>query len=785
VDREHREHPGAEPATPHFPGRDGTEVTPHTVAQILRAIARYAPLAIIVTDLEGRVSLWNPAAERLFGWSAAEVLGRGNPIVPQEKGEEYRRLQESVRDGSPYHSRELQRQRRDGSRIRLNASSAALHDRQGAVIGLLGIFEDVTERRAAEEALRENEARFRAAFENAAVGASIVDLSGRFLRVNRFLCRLTGYAEEELRSKTFSEITHPEDVHIGLDALRRQLAGEEEFASFEKRYLRKDGGVVHMIVSPTLIRDAAGAPSSFVSLFQDVSERKAAEEKLGRSEEFVRTILDSVDEGFILIDRNYRVLTANKAFCAQSGLPCDEVIGLPCDDVARGARRPCAREDAECAGRRAFATAEPATSIRRCENGHDTPRYFERRAFPVLNDAGAVATVIETVRDITEKRLLEEERLKTQKLEAIGTLAGGIAHDFNNLLQGVFGHISLAKMELAPGTPAHEMLSQAEEALHLSVNLTTQLLTFSKGGKPIRRRTALHTVIESSAKFALSGSRTGCRVSLAEDLRPAEVDEGQIGQVIQNIVLNADQAMAPGGTVEIAARNARAPSKALPPALAPGDYVVITVRDHGAGMPPKVLERIFDPYFTTKEKGSGLGLATSYSIVRNHGGLIDVASEVGRGSLFCVYLPAAEGVERRPDPAPEAAPRAPARAGRVLVMDDERVVRTIVGKLLASIGHRAEFAQNGEEAIERFRAAGAAGDPFDAVILDLTVRGGLGGRETLERLLAIDPGVRAVVSSGYSEDAVMADHRAHGFRARLTKPYRLDQLRETLCELLA
>jgi CheY-like chemotaxis protein len=314
------------------------------------------------------------------------------------------------------------------------------------------------------------------------------------------------------------------------------------------------------------------------------------------------------------------------------------------------------------------------------------------------------------------------------------------------------------------------------------VNLTTQLLTFSKGGKPAKKPVALRPLIENSVKFALSGSRVYYRMKMEDGLWMVDADEGQLGQVIQNIVLNADQAMPLGGLVTIAARNVRAPGKGAVPFLKEGSYVAISIKDSGIGIPAKYLEKIFDPYFTTKDKGSGLGLATSYSIVRNHGGIIDVASEVGKGTMFVVYLPAIEAVPEAPK-ALAASPSLP--HGRVLVMDDEPVVRSIAGELLHALGQEADFAATGEEAIEKYAAARASGRPFDAVILDLTVRGGLGGRETMERLRALDPNIKGIVSSGYSDDAVVADHEAFGFRARLTKPYRLEDLKAVLSSLPA
>jgi PAS domain S-box-containing protein len=406
-----------------------------------------------------------------------------------------------------------------------------------------------------------------------------------------------------------------------------------------------------------------------------------------------------------------------------------------------------------------------------------TYRWLESNATAVTDARGRLVGFRGTDRDITERRRLEDELVKAQKLEAIGTLAGGIAHDFNNLLQGLFGYISLARLNLAKSDVAEEMLEQAEKALSLSVNLTTQLLTFAKGGLPVKQRIGLSAVLENPVKFALSGSRSAYRIAVEEGLWVVEADEGQLGQVIQNLVLNASEAMPQGGTVEIVARNEfiERGDNALVPSG--GAFVRIDVKDTGAGIPGQHLARIFDPYFTTKQKGSGLGLATSYSIVRNHGGFIDVSSRLGEGSVFSVYLPASRGGEI-PQPVP-AVPGSVGR-GRALVMDDDRLVRDVAAGMLAALGLAVTTAANGEEAIVLFGKARDEGRPFDIVFLDLTVKSGMGGEETVRRLLEVDPGVKAVVSSGYSDAAVLADHRSHGFSAALNKPYRIEDLRDCL-----
>lgn len=517
-------------------------------------------------------------------------------------------------------------------------------------------------------------------------------------------------------------------------------------------------------------------------LMLSIAERKRAEEILLASESMKRKVLDSVDDGFIVVDQHYRILSANRAYCAHVDVSEDQVIGRHCYEVSHRTTRPCHEFGEDCAVRRAFESGEPCVANHEHQDAEGQVRYVETRAFPIRTETGAVTSVIESVTNTTEKRLLEQERLKTQKLEAIGTLAGGIAHDFNNLLQGVFGYLSLARLRCDDREQGLAALAEAEKALHLSVNLTNQLLTFSKGGKPLRNPMALRPTVESAVRFALSGSRSGYRLS-GDDPWPVEADEGQIGQVIQNIVLNGDQAMPDGGQIEISLRNIEAPGKDLPQGLSPGKYVEIAVADTGTGIPKEHAPRIFDPYFTTKPTGTGLGLATSYSIVRNHHGSIAVESQVGKGTTFFVYLPAAAEL---PGEAPDdlAVQSASTRKGRILLMDDDPMILGVAGELIRTLGHDVEHALDGEEALDKYRDARLSGRPFDVVILDLTIRGGMGGAETIRRLSQIDGDVKGIVSSGYSDDAVTSNFAAHGFKAFLKKPYNFSQLQGALSSLI-
>jgi two-component system cell cycle sensor histidine kinase/response regulator CckA len=384
------------------------------------------------------------------------------------------------------------------------------------------------------------------------------------------------------------------------------------------------------------------------------------------------------------------------------------------------------------------------------------------------------------VDEIVRRKKMEDEILRAQKLEAVGILAGGIAHDFNNVLTSVLNNIYVSKALLGDNGKALERLAAAERALQGAVSLTRQLLTFSRGGEPVRKTAYVRNLIRDTASFSLRGSKVKCDFSAAADLWPVMADEGQLAQVIGNLVINADQAMPRGGTVVVRADNVTLDADSRLP-LPAGRYVRVSVRDHGDGIQEENLQKIFDPYFTTKQKGSGLGLSSSYSIIRKHGGLITVESEAGAGSTFDIYLPAsAEDVLEAEEDAlmPEAG------GARVLLMDDDEMVAESAAEGLRSFGYEVETATDGGAACLMYEKAMVSGRPFEAVVIDLTVQGGMGGAETIKRLKKLDPDVRAIVASGYSDDPVMSRHADYGFRTVITKPYMLEELVRALQRLI-
>ena len=658
-----------------------------------------------------------------------------------------------------------------------------LHAENGTLRGILFIMEDITGRKQTEEMLRASQNRYEAIVDNQAEFVIRYLRGGILTFVNDTICRYINLKRSDLIGKSYHPFIYEDDRTASIRKVE-QLNIKNPSAVVEARIVLTDGRIRWHNWTHSAIFDKDGNIIEYQATGRDITDSRIVEEALRQSEQFVRSILNSVDEGFIVVDRDYRIITANRAYCNQVALPIDDVVGKPYQEVSRKIGNPRREEDKECAITRVFETDMPYAAYRQYNDVTGNTLYVETKAFPLRNTSGAVTSVIESINNITGKHELEEERLKTQKLEAIGTLAGGIAHDFNNLLQGVFGYISLAKMTADRKEKSVAALEQAEKALHLSVKLTNQLLTFSKGGKPVKKLIDLLPVIENAAKFALSGSRSDYRIVVDQDPWQVEADDGQIGQVIQNIVLNADQAMPEGGRVEIMVKNIQIPDKDFPLSLRKGTYLQIAIKDSGIGISQQYITKIFDPYFTTKERGSGLGLATSYAIINNHGGLIDVKSEMDRGSIFTIYLPAAAG-EDKASVSKLTAPAAPVRAGKVLLMDDDQVIRDVGGEILKELGHDMVCAVHGEDAIKKYQVAMESGKPFDVVILDLTIRGGMGGAETLQELLLIDPEVKAVVSSGYSDDELLSKHQGQGFKAFLKKPYKVEDLRGILNKLLA
>ncbi|MDA8082332.1 MAG: PAS domain S-box protein [Nitrospiraceae bacterium] len=514
-----------------------------------------------------------------------------------------------------------------------------------------------------------------------------------------------------------------------------------------------------------------------VSAFNEMLLQFDGQQKaLRESEEKFRELADSLPQTVFETDNAARFTYVNRTALS--------MIGYTRDDVERGLNIAdiIAEEDRELAVRNFTALApgewrEHQEYRARRKDGTIFPCMVH--SSPVMR-SGAAAGLRGILIDISDRKKTEAELLRAQKLESLGILAGGIAHDFNNILTGIMGNLSLAKMRLDPEDDLHQWLDEAEKASFHARDLTYQLLTFSRGSAPVKKVIALEPLIRDAATFAVRGTAAKIEMQLESSLSPVEADQGQVVQIINNLIINACQSMPEGGTIRVRVCNERIDAETST-GLPAGDYVSMAVEDSGIGIPAEHLPRIFDPYFTTKQTGSGLGLAVVYSIVRNHGGDISVESVLGRGTIFTVRLPA-QPEAAAPDSG--TATKLSCGSGRILVMDDEEIVRATLGAILPELGYSVSFAREGREAVSLYREALDSGQGFDAVIMDLTIPGGMGGKETVLELLAIDPRAKAIVSSGYSNDPVMAEFRAHGFSGVIKKPFQVQELSEVLHRVL-
>jgi two-component system, cell cycle sensor histidine kinase and response regulator CckA len=507
---------------------------------------------------------------------------------------------------------------------------------------------------------------------------------------------------------------------------------------------------------------------------EEVLTERGQEELIAEAEVLYRTLFQQSPDGILIMDEQGGFLHFNEAAHLQLGYTREEFKQLNIIDLdpfasAEGVRASLKRALAEGGGD--------------FEVNHRT-KQGELRNVQIITRVIYLSgrPVFQTIwRDITERRRHEEELQKAKRLESIGLLAGGIAHDFNNILTSILGNISLARTSMRPEGETAQILAQAEQATIRAKGLSRQLLTFARGGEPVKKQVMLPELVKEAVDLTLSGTPVRSDYVFAPDPWPVEADDNQLNQVIGNLVINAVQAMPKGGVLRVTVTN-EVVQEGSDTELPAGRYGRISIKDHGAGIAVEHLTKIFDPYFTTKENGNGLGLAISYSIVRRHGGRIEVDSTPGQGSTFTILLPASE--RRAIVPRDNEANIIPGR-GRILVMDDDQMVLKVATRMLERLGYQVTGVSDGIEAVEVYRQSSTTGEPFRAVILDLTVPAGVGGGEAACKILELDPGARIIVSSGYADDPIMANHATHGFKAVVPKPYDLVELSVTMQRVLA
>jgi PAS domain S-box-containing protein len=520
----------------------------------------------------------------------------------------------------------------------------------------------------------------------------------------------------------------------------------------------------------------------------EVTVRLNAQKALADEKERLAVTLHSIGDAVITTDTEGKVVFINSAAEELTGWTNEEAQGQAVTtifaliDEKTDSPIPCPIHTVLETGQPITLASDTALVAR---NG--AIRSIADSCSPILDWDNNMIGVVIVFRDITHEKRIESELFKVMKLESVGVLAGGIAHDFNNILAAILGNIEVAAFRIAgkdEGTSF--LLAEAQKAVMRASYLTKQLLTFSKGGSPVKDSASLPAVLQDSADFVLHGSRVGCEYHFPQDLWKAEVDIGQISQVIQNIIINAKHAMPEGGKIIITGANISDPASEHLLKSDEGSYVRITIQDSGCGIPQHIIDRIFDPYFTTKETGNGLGLAICHSIIRKHNGYLLVQSEPDQGTTFTIYLPV-HSMQDGPSGTMLArlpSPVKPVKSARVMVLDDEMIIREVIRHQLTTLGHQAVLVDNGTEAVRMYETLQAAGTPVDLAIMDLTIPGGMGGREAASILLQKYPNARLIVSSGYSNDPVMANFRAYGFRAAISKPFELTRLQTVIEEAL-
>jgi PAS domain S-box-containing protein len=572
--------------------------------------------------------------------------------------------------------------------------------------------------------------------------------------------------QKALYSEGISEMTK---------AVQKRIA--EEIELFRKRIWHTG----FLAVTSLLILLAAWI-GVYIVLNRHLVLRRRSEDALAEEKERLAVTLRSIGDGVITTEISGRVSLINRVAEELTGWQQEDAIGKRLDEVFVMVDEANGRRAHSPVGRiLQSGTIYGPVNHTLLISKEGAERIISHSGAPIRDRKSVVVGVVLVFRDITDHRHMLREAMKAEKLESVGILAGGIAHDFNNILTVVLGNLSMAKMDVASKSEVFRSLSQAEKAAMRAKGLTQQLLAFSKGGAPIKKSASIRELLIEWSDFALKGSNVKCEFTIQEGLWHAEIDGGQIGQVIHNLIINADQAMPDGGTIRISAENyAVRPGDNL--ALERKKYVKMTVADEGVGVAPEHLPKIFDPYFTTKRQGTGLGLATSYAIIKSHEGHITVDSRSGHGTAFTIYLPASESHALQEDELFDSFEQG---KGKVLVMDDEQLIRQLTSEMLTNLGYQVCISKDGSEALSLFERSKTEGEPFDAVIMDLTIPGGMGGKEAITKLLSLDPDVKAVVSSGYCNDPIMADFRSYGFAGVLAKPYTAAEMSKLLHVLIS
>lgn len=742
----------------------------------------------LLVDVHGRILEANDAYCQFSGYRRAELLAMtiAELEAAETPAETATHLYRIMAAGG--HRFESRHRRKNGQWLDVAISVRYLPD----CGGLFGYFlHDVTARKRAEEALRASEARFRITFEKASIGKCLIDTDGRLIMVNQALCEMLGYTEQELIGAHIAAITHPDDVETTLERIRRLLAGPEDAVRTEKRYRRKNGGVVWTLVNIFLVRDANHNPLYFINHVNDITQRKQVEHELRRREEEFRLTFEHSNDAIFWADPATGVIiNCNRKAEALTGRSRDDLIGLHQSQL----HPPEEKERYAARFRRAMAQPEvPDIEAEVCSrDGKRTPVVISSSVVNI----GDRVIVQGLFHDITRRRQDEQQRLEmerrllhAQKLESLGIMAGGIAHDFNNLLMAILGNLDVALTELPPVAAARASIEQAIQAARRAADLTRQMLAYSGKGRFMVKGINLNDMITENAHLfkAVIPKTVTFSTHLDHGLPPIMADPGQVQQIIMNLLTNAAESMGEaGGLVTLTTAETTCDDHFLEQSMlqekpAAGRFVCLEVTDTGCGMDEETKQRLFDPFFTTKFTGRGLGMSAVSGIVRGHGGAIVVDSEAGKGTTVRVLFPvaateqpaAAAGADVPAAPSGQARP---AMAGAVLVVDDEEMIQRLGKTMVERCGFQALTAADGLEAVAVFQEHV---EEIVCVLLDLTMPR-MNGVDAFKEMRRIRPGVKVILSSGYNEQEAIQQFAIQGLAGFIQKPYRLQNLRAEL-----
>ncbi len=802
-----------------------------------RTITEMAPDAIVLVDLEGRIVFWNKAAEKIFGYTCAEALGRSLWfLVASKRYYSYYlhsliKLKETGKSPLVGKTYKIKAKKKNDTIFPVEISHSLLEIDDHKV--LICMIRDITSQERAQKYIKRREEILKVISDAAnlflhrsscdEVVNTVLNKFGKILDVDKIsIYQIINDSKTEIFANIrYNWTKRKKDAkktnlvvlnhqHPLLKAIQKKIPKGKIFTrlfsetSNKLRDFFEQENIKSLAISPIFVGNEywgfiiaiqtsherkwlnveLDALQSLSDMFGVSIQRENIAEELIKEKERLDITLKSIADGVIVTDTTGKIILINKG--AQKILRQDIEVKEPVflKDIFKifyeKTRQP--EDILEAVLKHKQTVRLVSDTILLTKNGDEVP--IQVVASPIKDHQKQIIGIVIVFQDITRRRQLEKEILNQEKMKILEMLAGGIAHDFNNLLSAILGNISLAKIKNKEES-VEKFLDKAEKATKQAEKLTRQLLSFTKAGLPVKKTTSIAELVKETTSFVLRGANVKVVFSIPDNLWPAKVDEVQIGQVIQNLVINAQQAMSDGGTIEISAKNVYFETESEIP-LPPGPYICLRVKDEGCGIPPEYLSRIFDPYFTTKPNGSGLGLAVVLSIIKKHDGYIRVHSRLGKGTSFEIFLPAVkkEKNENTNISKEETLEKEFHNKGKILVLDDEELVRHTLKEMLKLLGYEVETASDGQEAIEKYKMAYEQGSPFQAIIMDLTVPGGMGGKEALAEILKIDPYAVAIVSTGYGNDQILAEYRRYGFKGFLKKPHRIEELAKVLQKVL-